>query len=675
MTTEAGHIARMLQAADEAATPLTRKLTSQIFVIAGLSLAASVVLDLSRGQTFEIVLTSAIAFSIAATPSGLPAVVTTILAHGTRALAKAGAIVTRPRSTETLGATSALNCDKTGTFTLDQMTAVELALPGRRLTVSGSGYGTAGTIRHVAGDADLALEAFLLALALASDAVVDDGEQIGDPAEGALVVLAEKGGLDVQATRERYPRIAELPFDAAYKLMATFHRMPDERGTEVVRCFVKGAPDRLLGRAFRVLGRDLRPMHLDDAFRLRYLGENARLANQGLRVIATARRDFDPAEFDPEADLLPLLDGLTLLALVGIVDPPRTEAKAAVAEARAAGIQVRMVTGDHAVAAEAIAREVGIEGRAVTGAEFAAMSVERALAELDGIGVLARVTPEHKVQLVELLRRMGHVVAVAGDGVSDAPALKAADIGIAMGRTGNDVAKEAAAMLLTDDRLSTIVRAVEHGRELHESLVKYVRFQTGVLAGMILTFLGASVFNVIGGMAFLPLQTLYVTFTTQVPQAIGLGRGRPAEGLMARRPRAVEAPIVGRRDHLWLVLVALLHALATLSVIAIAEGTWDTDTARTMGLVTFALMNLLFSFTVRDELRSVFDLHTLADHTFLICSAISFAAIVVGTQTRLFERMLDTVRLDFGQWLLCLGAALTIVAASEARKGLLRRAA
>ena len=210
---------------------------------------------------------------------------------------------------------------------------------------------------------------------LASDAVVsDDGEMIGDPTEGALVVLAEKGGLDTAATRSTYPRVAELPFDAAYKLMATFHRMPDDGGRDVVRCFVKGAPDQLLARSAHHLDPDLRVAEADAAFRERYLAENARLGEQGLRVLATARKDFDPATFDPRADLLPLVDGLTALALVGIVDPPRPQARAAIAEARAAGIRVRMITGDHAVTAEAIARQLGIEGRAITGAEFAAMS-------------------------------------------------------------------------------------------------------------------------------------------------------------------------------------------------------------------------------------------------------------------------------------------------------------
>ena len=252
MATEVGHISHMLQSAEDQDTPLTvqlKKLTSQILFISGAAVALSIILNLSRGESFDTVFTAAIAFAISAIPTGLPAVVTTILSYGTQMLAKANAIMKRLRSTETLGSTSAINSDKTGTLTLNQMTAVELTIPGRRYTISGGGYSTDGTIKHVFGQPEVPLEQFLLPMALCADAVVKDGELIGDPTEGALVVLAEKGGLDAAETRQHYPRVAELPFDAAYKLMATFHRMPDESGREIVRCLVKGAPDQLLARA------------------------------------------------------------------------------------------------------------------------------------------------------------------------------------------------------------------------------------------------------------------------------------------------------------------------------------------------------------------------------------------------------------------------------------------
>jgi magnesium-transporting ATPase (P-type) len=298
---------------------------------------------------------------------------------------------------------------------------------------TGRGYSTNGRITRAAGEADIPLDKFLMPMVLASDAVVRDGELIGDPTEGALVVLAAKGGIDAVSTRERYPRIAELPFDATYKLMATFHKMTSASGQEVIRCFVKGAPDQLLARAATIADADAGAAPVDGESRRKYLAENQRLAEQGLRVMATACKDFDPAAFDPHADLLPMVTGLELLALAGIVDPPRPTAKASIASAQQAGIRVRMITGDHAVTAAAVAGQLGIEGTAISGSEFAAMSDKEALDKVEDIGVIARVSPEHKVRLVDLLRRQGQIVAMTGDGVNDAPAVKRADIGIAMG--------------------------------------------------------------------------------------------------------------------------------------------------------------------------------------------------------------------------------------------------
>jgi len=405
MGTEVGKISGLLAAQDRTTSPLTRqlaRLTRQILWIAGAALVVSMVLNLARGAEFTVVFAAAVAFAIGALPENLPAVVTTILASGTQTLARAGAIMKRMQSTETLGSTSAINSDKTGTLTLNQMTAVQMAVVGRRYSIDGVGYGTAGQITRVAGQPVLDLDEFLLPMVLAADAVISDGELIGDPTEGALVALAAKGGIDAVNTRQAYPRIAELPFDADYKLMATFHRMTDRAGREVVRCYVKGAPDQLLARAAAVVDADTGPVPVDDDVTGRYLAENQRLGEQGLRVIATGRRDLDPATFDPGGDLLALVTDLELLALVGIVDPPRPSAKASIATARAAGIRVRMITGDHAVTATAIATQLGITGTALTGADFAALSDAQALQVIDRVGVIARVTPQDKVRLVDL---------------------------------------------------------------------------------------------------------------------------------------------------------------------------------------------------------------------------------------------------------------------------------
>ena len=329
MDTEVGHISDMLQATTAEVTPLTKQLnslTNQILVIAGVALIVSIGLGLWRNQPFSELFLTAVAFAVAAIPTGLPAVVTTILSAGTQTLAAAGAIIKRLRSVETLGSTSAINSDKTGTLTLNQMTATQMAVVGRRYAITGEGYSTVGQINHVAGEGGVSLDRYLLPMALCADAVAKDGALVGDPTEGALVVLAAKGGVDPLFTRERYPRLAEVPFDAAYKFMATFHAMKDDKGKEVIRCYVKGAPDQLLARASFAddgAGKPVPVATIRDA----YLAENDRLGRDGLRVMATAQRDLDPKTFDPGADLLPLVSDLTLLAIVGIVDPPRAEAR------------------------------------------------------------------------------------------------------------------------------------------------------------------------------------------------------------------------------------------------------------------------------------------------------------------------------------------------------------
>jgi P-type Ca2+ transporter type 2C len=672
MATEVGRISGMLQDTHADVTPLTRQmdmLTRQILVIAGFAIGATMLLGLARGNTFDIVFVGAIAFAVSSVPTGLPTVVTTILSLGTQTLAQSGAIVKRLRSVETLGATTAVNSDKTGTLTLNQMTAVELAVPGRRYTISGSGYSTEGRFERTAGSSDVALDPVLEPMVLCSDAVLRGGELIGDPTEGALVVLAAKAGVSPEGTREAYPRLAELPFDSAYKFMATFHRMTDEDGRDVVRCFVKGAPDQLLTRAGAVLGPDLAGgLPLDDRMRELYQAENERLGAKGLRVMATARKDFDPATFDPAADLLPLVDGLTLLALVGIVDPPRPSVKPSIAQAKAAGIQVRMITGDHAITAAAIARDLGIEGRAITGAEFEAMSDEQAMRELDDIGVIARVAPEDKVRLVDLLRRKGNVVAMTGDGVNDAPALKAADIGVAMGITGTEVSKQAAVMILTDDDFSTIVKAVALGRSLYDALTTFVRFQMGVLLGFIVTFLGAGIFGILGGVPFVPLQSLWLNFTTDMAMGIGLGMGKPSGDVMARPPRPLDAQVLPRPVLAWLVLVGLAMGALTLGVIWWAEPIYGEAAARTMGFTTFGILHLVFALTTKDERESVFGLALSTDRKLVIGTLVSVAAIVLASELPLLQRVLRTTNLDTEQWLVCIALGLAFVAFSEIRK-------
>ena len=670
MATEVGHISDMLSGQVAEETPLTKQLnslTNQILLIAGVALAISVGLGLYRDQSFDIVFLTAVAFAVSAIPTGLPAVVTTVLAAGTSTLAKAGAIVKRLRSVETLGSTSAINSDKTGTLTLNQMTAVQMAIVGHRFSISGEGYSTEGHISGEAGTGEVPLDRYLLPMALCADAVARDGALVGDPTEGALVVLAAKGGVDPELTRQKYPRIAEVPFDAAYKFMATFHEMLDASGRTVIRAYVKGAPDQLLARASNAVSPDGKTVPVAKV-RDRYIEENERLGAQGLRVMATAERDFDPKKFDASADLLPLVSDLTLLALVGIVDPPRPEAKLAIEKAHSAGIQVRMITGDHAVTAEAIARQLGITGRAITGKEFAAMDDATVDREIDTIGVIARVAPEDKVHLVDILKRKGHIVAMTGDGVNDAPALKKADIGVAMGITGTEVSKEAAVMILTDDNFATIVRAVELGRALYDNLVRYIRYQMGQLFGFIVTFLGASLLFIAEGIPFLPLQTLWVNFTVTVFLAVGLGYGKARDDLMLDAPRPPSVPILGRRMLIWLVIAGTTMAVATLGVISWATPVYGEAVARTMGLTVFSLANIWFAFETAHEEKSIVSAETLANPTLLKAGAAAIVATVAASELGLLNRVLDTVNLSTEQWVICLVLSLAIVAVAEIKK-------
>ena len=670
MNTEVGQISGMLSGVQQEKTPLTRQLdqlTLLITIMAGAALVLVVLFGLLRGDDFDELFLIGISLAIAAIPTGLPAVVTTMLSLGTQALAAKGAIVKRLRSVETLGSTSAICSDKTGTLTLNQMTARQLVIAGRRYSIEGEGYSTEGRVMRVAGESDTSLEPFMMAMALANDAAVRDGEIVGDPTEAALVVLAAKGGLHVDETRRAYPRLAEVPFDSEYKFMATFHEVEDG-GKKVVRCFVKGAPDVLLARSSHARDADGSSLRLEGDARDRVLAENDRLAAEGLRVLAVASRDFDAKKFRPEGDLLGNVKDLTLLALVGIVDPPRKEASDAIARCKEAGIQVRMITGDHATTAAAIAGQLGIEGRALPGTEFAALSD----AELDGqvgeIGVVARVAPEDKVRLVDTLKQQGNVVAMTGDGVNDAPALMRSDIGVAMGITGTEVTKEAADMILTDDNFATIVTAVEGGRGIYDNLMKYVRIQLIELGAFILLFVGAGIFDVADGAPLTPLQILWINFAVDVVLAIGLGFDAAVPGLMRRAPRDARAAIVSRGLAIRLGAAAVVMTVLTLGVVAWAEDRYALDVATTMGLTTLSLMHVVGALEVRELTSTIFSRYTIANRRFVQLIGLALVLTFLVTELNALNRIFDTVPLTSSQWGICLVAALVFGAVCELGK-------
>jgi P-type Ca2+ transporter type 2C len=678
MATEIGHIANMLANTESEKTPLQKQLdglSKIIATIAGIALVLVVILGLLRDESFETLFVTGVTLAVAAIPTGLPAVVTALLSIGTREIARRNAIVKRLPAVETLGSTSAICSDKTGTLTLNKMTAREMAIPGHnRFTVSGEGYSTQGEIKHVGGE-HFDLDPYLLPMVLCADAVLDGDSLIGDPTEGALIVLGAKGGLDIEETRATYPRIAEVPFDSEYKFMATFHEMTGQDGRPVVRCYVKGAPDVLISRGGSYRDPDGTLQQVTDDNRHLALEANDRIAAAGERVMVVAQRDFDPSTFDPGGDLLSQVKDLTLLAMVGIVDPPRPEAKAAIAECKSAGIRVRMITGDHATTAGAIGKELGIEGRAITGAEFAAMSDDELLKSLDEIGVIARVAPEDKVRLVRLLQQSDQIVAMTGDGVNDAPALKAANIGVAMGITGTEVSKEAAVMILTDDNFATIVGAVEYGRGLYDNLLKYLRFQMSTLVAYIAIFIGAGIFAIAGGIPLDPLQILWLNMVIDIPIAVALGFDEPSGGLMERSPRPVGAPVLSTSNWVRLCVQGFVMTVGTLVVYQIGEANYSLAVASAMLLTTLSLFHLAAGLLARDQVRTIFSRAAIPGPTQLRRYGLALLAIILVTEIGFLQRVFSMVDLTLAQWGICTGLALSLVVVEEVIKFFIRRRA
>jgi Ca2+-transporting ATPase len=671
--TEVGKIAHMLSATAKEETPLTKQmntLTLWIVGAAGFTMIVMFALGLSRGQSWTTLFNTAVALAIAAIPLALPMVVQVVLSLGSVELAKQKAIVKDLPSVETLGFTSAINSDKTGTLTMNQMTAVELLDPTDRYTISGTGYGLEGTVGHAAGNTNT-LDDAILPYVVANDARLVDGKVVGDPTEGALLVLAHKAGLSIDATRDEFPRLATLPFDPTYKLMATFNRAKDASGREVVRCFVKGAAPAVLGRASTALSNG-ESIPWDDDLRRRAEKNMTRMGEEGLRVMAAAFRDLEPGDFDPGGDLLVHVQQLELSSLVAMVDPPRDESRAAVADAQDAHIRVRMVTGDDVVTGAAIAKQVGIPGEAILGADFAALPEQERLDRIDSIGVVGRVAPEHKVLLAETLKKKGEVVAMTGDGVNDAPAIKAADIGIAMG-SGTEVAKNAGRMILSDDNFATIVYAVEQGRKLYDNLNKYIRFVLLELIAFVLTFLGATLFNLAAGQPFTPVQILWINFLVNAPFGIALGFDEETPGLMGRHPRRRGDTILTTGVKVTCGLAGFFVAAANLLLISIGKHHYgDVVIGQSIGLVAFSLMLVVAAFECRSETETAFTLDTFNSAKMNLIAAAEVVGAFLVTQADFMRRLLGTEQLTAQQWGLALLAALLLLACWEAGKWIAR---
>jgi Ca2+-transporting ATPase len=672
--TELGRISGMLSTTAREQSPLTKeldRLTLWIGLAAGLTMIVMFVLGRSRDEAWDVLFISAVSLAIAAIPEALPTVTQTILSLGGIDLAKRNAIVKDLPSVETLGFTSAINSDKTGTLTLNQMTAVEVVTPADRYTVSGMGYGLQGKVHHAAGRA-AGIEQAILPYLVASDARLVDGKVVGDPTEGALLVLGHKAGLDIDATREQLPRLATLPFDPTYKLMATFNSAVDEAGRPVVRCFVKGAAPAVMGRAATALSAG-GTVPWDAELSRRTRDDMERMEGSGQRVMAAATRDIDPDVFDPHGDLLGCATELQMSSLVGMVDPPRDESKAAVASAQAAHIRVRMVTGDDVITGAAIAEQVGIGGDAILGADFAALPEHERLARIDRIGVVGRVAPEHKVLLADTLKKKGEVVAMTGDGVNDAPAIKAADIGIAMG-SGTDVAKNAGRMVLSDDNFATIVFAVEQGRKIYDNLTKYIRFVLVLLVVFVLTFLGASLLNIAAGEPFSPAQVLWIHFVVNAAFGFALGFDRESPGLMSLHPRPRGQSVLTRSVIVTVGLAGLAITIGLLLLIGLGTSRFGSlEVARSVAFTSFALCLIVAALECRSETGTVFTIETFDSKVMNRAVLIEFVLAVLVTQMDVFNRLLGTTPITLGQFGWALLPAVAILVLWEAGKFVGRR--
>jgi Ca2+-transporting ATPase len=717
MQTEIGLIAEMIQSYEEEATPLQRRLDQLgrllgwgTLVISGIVFVEALVQDTnlslipSQGLVSYLTQTQqqivelfivAVSLAVAAVPEGLPAVVTIVLALGMQEMVRRHALIRRLPAVETLGSATVICSDKTGTLTQNEMTAVRLYVANLRLDVSGEGYQPKGRFTNYGEPADPYDHPEMLALLtgglLASDAQLEPVSSdetgvesetryrmVGDPTEGALVVVAAKAGLWRDEVEDRLPRVAEIPFDSDRKRMTTIHRgqsrgLEESGGAEYV-AYVKGAPDVMLPMCDTILenGVDVpltsgRRHHIENV--IRDLGQG------GLRVLAVAYRHLDkiPDELDPDE----VEQNLSLIGLVAMTDPARPEVKPAVEKARKAGIRTMMITGDYPDTARAIAEEIGLvrsdNGRVLTGADLEEMSDQDLLEEIDEVDVFARVSPQHKVRIVEALKGRDQVVAMTGDGVNDAPALKRASIGVAMGITGTDVTKETADMVLTDDNYASIVSAVEQGRVIYSNIRKFVYFLLSCnVAEIMVIFLG-TLFG--SGSPLNAIQLLWLNLLTDGAPALALGLEKGDPDIMDRPPRPVHEPIINR-------LMTIGISVQTVAISAVVLGAfyigrmWDpTDPvlAQTMAFVTLSASELVRAYTARSERASLFRLGVFSNKYMQYAVAVSVVLLLAVIYVPFLQPIFDTVPLGSREWTVILPLLLVPSVAAEVTKLVIRQ--
>jgi magnesium-transporting ATPase (P-type) len=695
MASEMGRIAGMLESAGEESTPLQREIAhvGRALGLAVIAVAAVVVTailltsDIEEASDLVDVLLVGVSLAVAAVPEGLPAVLSVVLALGVQRMARRNAIVKDLSSVETLGSATTICSDKTGTLTQNAMTVRRMVTRSGEVEVTGTGYAPDGEL--LAGgrpvDADPLLgevRALLSGGTLASDATVQqqDGQWValGDPTEAALVVAEQKAGF-APARQERFERVGEVPFTSERKLMSTLQ--VDHGLGDAVVVMTKGAPDVLLSRCTHErLGHE--PVPLDDERRLEVLAAVDRLAADALRTLAVAYSPLDepPAEPDEEVE-----HELVLAGVVGIIDPPREEAKVAIAEARQAGVRVLMITGDHPATAARIATELGIARSGdptVTGVEIEELDDETFRRTVRGAPVYARVAPEHKLRIVDALQADGEIVCMTGDGVNDAPALKSADIGVAMGITGTEVSKEAAKMILADDDFATIVAAIREGRGIFSNIRKFLRYLLSSNAGEVLTMLlgvvaaGALGLDGAGGTVAVPLlatQILWINLLTDTAPALAMGVDPPPDDVMARPPRRPDDRVIDAPMALHVVFIGLVMAVVALLALDIGlpgglvDGDSSLSAARTMAFTTLVLAQLFNCFNARSERVSALH-HLFTNRVLWAALALSLLLQVAVVHVPLLQDAFDTAHLSLGQWLLCTALASCVLWLDELRK-------
>ena len=674
MQTEFGRIAQLLQAVESGRTPLQQNLDRVGTVLARAAfivVAVIVALGLFRGQPFIEMLIFGIALAVAVVPEALPAVVTISLAIGVQKMVKRNALVRRLPAVETLGSTSVICSDKTGTLTKDEMTVRKIHVAEKTFTVTGSGYAPVGNFSHDGGtptEPNAELLQLLTAAALASDAQLvrnqdnsgEDGWDIkGDPTEGALIVAAAKAGLHKNDLDRAHPRVQEIPFTAESKRMTTLHQT--ERG---IVAYTKGAPEVILENCDSIVTRK-GVQKLDTVARQQVLDIAQGFAGSALRVLAIAAKE--------NAVLESAQTGMTFLGLTGMIDPPRPEAKEAIAVCENAGIRPVMITGDHPATAHAVARELGLlkHGRVLTGAELDEISDEQFRSEVETIDVYARVSPTHKLRVVSALQANEHIVAMTGDGVNDAPALKKADIGIAMGITGTDVTKEAAAMTLTDDNFASIVAAVEEGRGVFGNIKKYLMYLLSSNIGEIGLMAGSALLDL--PLPLTAVQILYVNLATDGLPALALSVDPPEKDLMKRRPRNPRTGIFTRP------VVALMAAGGAWStLINLGLFMWAMDSGRsqaeamTMTFVSLVLVQFFKAYNFRSDRHSVLD-HPFANKWLNAAITWEVMLLLLIVYLPALHGPFSTFALHLNDWAIILALSMSVVPLLEFVKWMERK--